>query len=164
MKLAYDASMFRDNTPLHETIDKVAELGYKYLELAPRKDFFWFYQYPKVNSAMIKDVRKWCEDAEIEISSLVPVQQWSSPNEQQRQAAVRNMKRTIWLASELGVETINTEFSGDKYDSVTSEGQWYKSMEELIPIFEKKEFVLKFKLTLMILLNQVMKLLNLFAH
>ena len=138
MKLAYDASMFRDNTPMHETIDKVAELGYKYLELAPRQDFFWFYQYPKANSAMIKDVRKWCSDAGIEISSLVPVQQWSSPNEQERQAAVRNMKRTIWLASELGVDLINTEFSGDKYNSVTSEGQWYKSMEELLPIFEKE--------------------------
>ncbi len=137
MKLAYDPSMFRDNTSFHDMIDKTASLGYKYLELSPRQDFIWFYQYPKVNSAMIKNVKQWLRDAGVEISSVLPVQQWSSPNEQERQAAVRNMKRTIEITSELEVDTLNTEFSGDKYNSVASEGQWYKSMEELIPIFEK---------------------------
>ncbi|WP_143812328.1 sugar phosphate isomerase/epimerase family protein, partial [Oenococcus oeni] len=106
MKLAYDPSMFRDNTPFHEMIEKTARLGYKYLELSPRQDFIWFYQYPKVNSAMIKDVKKWCRDAGVEISSVLPVQQWSSPDEQERQAAVRNMKRTIEITSELGVDTL----------------------------------------------------------
>ena len=93
MKLAYDPSMFRDNTSFHDMIEKTARLGYKYIELSPRKDFIWFYQYPKVNSAMIKDVKKWLRDAGVELSSVLPVQQWSSPNEQERQAAVRNMKQ-----------------------------------------------------------------------
>lgn len=137
MKLAYDPSMFRDNMGFHDMVEKTARLGYKYLELSPRQDFIWFYQYPKVNSQMIKDVKRWCQDAGVIISSVLPVQQWSSPDEQQRQAAVRNMRRTIEITSELGVDTLNTEFSGDKYDPVTSEGQWYKSMEELIPDFEK---------------------------
>ena len=143
MKLAYDPSMFRDNTPFHEMIEKTARLGYKYLELSPRQDFIWFYQYPKVNSAMIKDVKKWCRDAGVEISSVLPVQQWSSPDEQERQAAVRNMKRTIEITSELGVDTLNTEFSGDKANPVASEGQWYKSMAELIPEFERNHIKLE---------------------
>lgn len=143
MKLAYDPSMFRDNTSFHDMIEKTARLGYKYIELSPRTDFIWFYQYPKVNSAMIKDVKKWLRDAGVELSSVLPVQQWSSPNEQERQAAVRNMKRTIEITAELGVDTLNTEFSGDKYDPITSEGQWYKSMEELVPVFERNNIKLE---------------------
>lgn len=143
MKLAYDPSMFRDNTSFHDMIEKTARLGYKYIELSPRKDFIWFYQYPKVNSAMIKDVKKWLRDAGVELSSVLPVQQWSSPNEQERKAAVRNMKRTIEITAELGVDTLNTEFSGDKYDPITSEGQWYKSMEELVPVFERNNIKLE---------------------
>lgn len=143
MKLAYDPSMFRDNTSFHDMIEKIARLGYKYIELSPRADFIWFYQYPKVNSAMIKDVKKWLRDAGLKLSSVLPVQQWSSPNEQERQAAVRNMKRTIEITAELGVDTLNTEFSGDKYDPITSEGQWYKSMEELIPVFESNNIKLE---------------------
>lgn len=143
MKLAYDPSMFRDNTSFHDMIEKTARLGYKYIELSPRTDFIWFYQYPKVNLAMIKDVKKWLRDAGVELSSVLPVQQWSSPNEQERQAAVRNMKRTIEITAELGVDTLNTEFSGDKYDPITSEGQWYKSMEELVPVFERNNIKLE---------------------
>lgn len=143
MKLAYDPSMFRDNMSFHEMIEKTARLGYKYIELSPRQDFIWFYQYPKVNSAMIKNVKTWLRDAGVELSSVLPVQQWSSPDEQERQAAVRNMKRTIEITSELGVDTLNTEFSGDKFNPVASEGQWYKSMEELIPEFEKNNIKLE---------------------
>ncbi|MCY9025220.1 sugar phosphate isomerase/epimerase, partial [Priestia megaterium] len=46
MRLAYDPSHYRDNTSLKDTIDTVARLGYEYVELSPRKDFIWFYEYP----------------------------------------------------------------------------------------------------------------------
>lgn len=143
MKLAYDPSMQRDMMSLHDTIDEVARLGYKYMELSPRHDFYWFYEYPVVNSQMIRDVKRWCKDAGVQISSTLPVQQWSSPDEQERQHAVRNMKRMIEITSELGVDTLNTEFSGDKQNPVASEGQWYKSMEELMPLFEKNHIRLE---------------------
>lgn len=138
MKLAYDPSHYRDNTDLMETIDTTARLGYKYLELSPRKDFIWFYEYPKVDRAMIKKVKQRAKDAGIEISSVLPVQQWSSPNEQQRQDAVRNWKRCIEITSELGVDLMNSEFSGDISNPVASEGAFCKSMEELSPLFEKE--------------------------
>ncbi|WP_257875246.1 sugar phosphate isomerase/epimerase, partial [Oenococcus oeni] len=52
-------------------------------------------------------------------------------------------KRTIEITSELGVDTLNTEFSGDKANPVASEGQWYKSMAELIPEFERNHIKLE---------------------
>lgn len=57
LRLAYDPSHYRDNTSLKDTIDTVARLGYEYVELSPRKDFIWFYEYPKVDKQRIKDLK-----------------------------------------------------------------------------------------------------------
>ncbi|CDQ20779.1 sugar phosphate isomerase/epimerase family protein [Halobacillus karajensis] len=138
MRLAYDPSHYRDNTNLKDTIDTVARLGYEYVELSPRKDFIWFYEYPKVDKQLIKDLKRYCSDAGVKISSVLPVQQWSSPNEEERQAAVRNWKRCIEITSELGVDLMNSEFSGDKSRPVQSEAAFVKSMDELMPLFEKE--------------------------
>lgn len=138
MLFAYDPSHYRDNTSVEDMIEAVARLGYEYIEMSPRKDFIWFYEYPKVDAGMIKKVKRHLSDAGVKISSILPVQQWSSPDEQQRQDAVRNWKRCIEITSELGVDLMNTEFSGDISRPVASEGAFLKSMEELIPIFEKE--------------------------
>ncbi|MEN2665977.1 sugar phosphate isomerase/epimerase [Listeria aquatica] len=138
MKLAYDPSHYRDNTNLRDTVDHVARLGYEYLELSPRKDFIWFYEYPKVDKQLITDLKRYTKDAGIKISSVLPVQQWSSPNEEERKAAVRNWKRSIEITSELGVDLMNTEFSGNKRMPVESEAAFLRSMEELIPLFERE--------------------------
>ncbi|MGJ8729341.1 sugar phosphate isomerase/epimerase family protein [Listeria aquatica] len=138
MKLAYDPSHYRDNTNLRDTVDHVARLGYEYLELSPRKDFIWFYEYPKVNKQLITDLKRYTKDAGVKISSVLPVQQWSSPNEEERKAAVRNWKRSIEITSELGVDLMNTEFSGNKRMPVESEAAFLRSMEELIPLFERE--------------------------
>lgn len=138
MRLAYDPSHYRDNTNLQDTMDAVARMGYDYVELSPRKDFIWFYEFPKVDKQLIKDLKKYCSDAGVKISSVLPVQQWSSPVEEERQAAVRNWKRCIEITSELGVDLMNSEFSGDKSRPVASEAAFVKSMEELIPFFEKE--------------------------
>ncbi|GAA3317244.1 hypothetical protein GCM10020331_015400 [Ectobacillus funiculus] len=75
----------------------------------------------------------------LKISSVLPVQQWSSPNEEERQAAVRNWKRCIEITSDLGVDLMNSEFAGDKSRPVESEAAFVKSMEELMPIFFERE-------------------------
>ncbi|RXT57795.1 sugar phosphate isomerase/epimerase family protein [Lacticaseibacillus chiayiensis] len=137
MKLAYDPSMFRDTMTLKQMFDEVARLGYEYIELSPRRDFIWFYEYPVADTALIKQVKRYAQDAGVKISSVLPVQQWSSPDEQEREFAVRNLKRTIEITARLGVKVLNTEFSGDKFQPLVSQGQWYKSMEELAPVFEK---------------------------
>jgi len=138
MRLAYDPSHYRDNTGLKETIDNVARLGYEYVELSPRKDFIWFYEYPKVDRQLIKDLKRYCLDAGVKISSVLPVQQWSSPDELERQSAVRNWKRCIEITSELGVDLMNSEFAGDKSRPTESEAAFIRSMDELMPIFEKE--------------------------
>ncbi|MED1674630.1 MULTISPECIES: sugar phosphate isomerase/epimerase family protein [Bacillaceae] len=138
MRLAYDPSHYRDNTNLRDTIDAVARLGYEWVELSPRKDFIWFYEYPKVDTQLIKDLKRYCRDAGVKISSVLPVQQWSSPDEFEREAAVRNWKRCIEITSELEVDYMNTEFAGDKSRPVESEAAFLKSMEELMPIFERE--------------------------
>jgi myo-inositol catabolism protein IolH len=138
VRLAYDPSHYRDNTNLKDTIDAVARLGYEWVELSPRKDFIWFNEYPKVDKQMIKDLKRYCSDAGVKISSVLPVQQWSSPNEQVREAAVRNWKRSIEITSELGVDLMNSEFAGDRSRPVDSEAAFLKSMEELMPIFERE--------------------------
>ncbi|MER2106773.1 MAG: sugar phosphate isomerase/epimerase [Solibacillus sp.] len=137
MRLAYDPSHFRDNTNLKDTIDHVARLGYEWVELSPRKDFIWFNEYPKVDKYLIKDLKRYCADAGVKISSVLPVQQWSSPNELEREAAVRNWKRCIEITSELEVDLMNTEFAGDRSRPNESEASFIKSMEELMPLFEK---------------------------
>ncbi|MGO4942644.1 sugar phosphate isomerase/epimerase family protein [Ruoffia tabacinasalis] len=138
MKFAYDPSHFRDHSTITEMIDATARMGYQYIEWSPRKDFMWFYEYPKADQALIKKTKKTLSDAGIKITSLNPVQNFSSPNEQIRQAAVRNFKRTIQLAVEMDTGTINTEFSGDKSQILLSEDAWIRSMEELAPLIEKE--------------------------
>lgn len=138
MKLAYDPSHLRHSHTLEEMIFKVADLGYKYIELSPRHDFFWFYEYPKVDKHKIKQVKKWMSEAGVELSSLLPLYNWAGPDEDRRQAAVRNWKRAIEIAVELDVDLMNSEFSGSKYEALICEEKFVKSMDELIPVFERE--------------------------
>ena len=71
------------------------------------------------------------------VQTLVPVFNWSSPDEQERQAQVRNWKRLLEIANALECPTIVSELSGDPNDPLQSEHAFYASMEELIPVFER---------------------------
>ncbi|WP_179030741.1 sugar phosphate isomerase/epimerase family protein [Paenibacillus kribbensis] len=138
MKLAYDPTHFRDSLSMEEMIFKVADLGYEYIELSPREDFCPFYKYPKVDKTKIKQVKKWMSEAGVKFSSLLPLYHWAGPDEERRQAAVRNWKRAIEVAVELDIDLMNSEFSGSKYEPFICEEKFVKSMDELIPVFEKE--------------------------
>ncbi|AET59327.1 putative sugar-phosphate epimerase/isomerase [Paenibacillus terrae HPL-003] len=138
MKLAYDPTHFRDSLSMEEMIFKVADLGYEYIELSPREDFCPFYKYPKVDKTKIKQVKKWMSEAGVKFSSLLPLYHWAGPDEDRRQAAVRNWKRAIEVAVELDIDLMNSEFSGSKYEPFVCEEKFVKSMDELIPVFEKE--------------------------
>ncbi|VTN13559.1 Uncharacterised protein [Raoultella terrigena] len=43
----------------------------------------------------------------------------------------------------MGVQVINTEFSGDPNQPEICEEMFYRSMEELLPIFEREVFALR---------------------
>ena len=83
-------------------------------------------------------LKKVAADAGVGIASVLPVQRWSGPDEDQRQAAVRAWKRIIQITVDLGVEVINTEFNGRPEAPETAEAQFLKSMDELLPIFERE--------------------------
>jgi myo-inositol catabolism protein IolH len=137
MKLALDPYMFRE-TPLLELPALVAELGYEWIELSPREDFTPFFNHPRVDDGTVREFRKALRSAGVGVSSVLPLYRWSGPHEDERQAAVRYWKRAIEIASELGVDTMNSEFNGNPRQASVCEGQFWRSMEELLPVFERE--------------------------
>jgi myo-inositol catabolism protein IolH len=142
MKIALDPYMFRA-TPLTALPALVAGLGYEHIELSPREDFIPFFKHPRVDSATIRAFKRALSDAGVQVSSLLPLFRWSGPDEAGRQAAVRYWKRSIEIAVELGVDTMNSEFNGRPEAASISEAQFWRSMDELLPIFEREGMSLR---------------------
>jgi myo-inositol catabolism protein IolH len=137
MKVALDPYMFR-TTPLTELPGLVADLGYQYIELSPRDDFMPFFLHPRADRASIAAFREALSAAGVEVSSVLPLYRWSGPDEDERQAAVRYWKRAIEITVELGCAVMNSEFNGRPEQASRSESQFWRSMEELLPIFERE--------------------------
>jgi myo-inositol catabolism protein IolH len=147
VKLALDPQMFFSSSSVYELPDIVASLGYDWMELSPKADFVPFFRYPRIDDAGVKRLKKLVSDAGIGIASVLPVLRWSGsgrerqpegPDEDLRQAAVRAWKRVIQITVDLGVEVINSEFSGRPEAPQISEAHFLKSMDELLPIFERE--------------------------
>jgi myo-inositol catabolism protein IolH len=138
VKLALDPYMFRETTSLLELPDLVASLGYEWIELSPREDFTPFFNHPRVDDATVKRFRKALSDAKVGVCSVLPLYRWSGPDEDARQAAVRYWKRAIQITSLLGVDTMNSEFNGNPREAAVCEAQFWRSMEELLPVFERE--------------------------
>jgi myo-inositol catabolism protein IolH len=66
------------------------------------------------------------------------VLRWSGPGEDERQAAVRAWKRAVQITVDLGVDTMNSEFNGRPEAAEHAESQFLRSMDELIPVFERE--------------------------
>ena len=137
VKIALDPAMYHADLSVADEVRKAADLGYEYLELSPRADFSFWHRYPKADDAAIAEVKRACKETGVSVLTLVPVFNWSAPDEQERQAQVRNWKRLLQIAAELECPLVNSELSGDPNDALRSEHAFYKSMEELFPDFEK---------------------------
>lgn len=137
MKIALDPYMFRD-VPLLTLPSLVAELGYEWVELSPREDFTPFFNHPRVDDATVQAFRKELAAAGVGVSSVLPLYRWSGPDEEDRRAAVRYWKRAIQISSDLGVDTMNSEFNGNPRETAACERQFWASMEELLPLFENE--------------------------
>jgi myo-inositol catabolism protein IolH len=137
MKIALDPYMFR-STPLLELPALVAELGFEYIELSPREDFMPFFLHPRADDATVKAFKKSLDAAGVKIASNLPLYRWSGPDEDERQAAVRYWKRAIQITVDLGCDVMNSEFNGRPEQASRSEAQFWKSMEELLPVFERE--------------------------
>jgi myo-inositol catabolism protein IolH len=137
MRIALDPQMLR-TTPLLELPDVVAGTGYEWIELSPREDFIPFFKHPRVDTATVRAFRSRLADAGVGVTSLLPVMRWSGPGEVERQAAVRYWKRAIEICVELGVDTMNSEFNGRPEAPELAEAMFWRSMEELLPVFERE--------------------------
>jgi myo-inositol catabolism protein IolH len=138
MKLALDPQMFYATRSVFELPDVVARAGYSYMELSPKTDFIPFFGHPRVDDAGVARLRKRAGDAGVTIASVLPVLRWSGPGEDERQAAVRAWKRAIQITVGLGVDTMNSEFNGRPEAAEHAESQFLRSMDELIPVFERE--------------------------
>ncbi|MGI5282107.1 sugar phosphate isomerase/epimerase family protein [Nonomuraea polychroma] len=137
MKIALDPYMVR-HTPLLELPALVAELGYEYIELSPREDFLPFFLHPRADRDTVAAFRSALAAADVKISSVLPLYRWSGPDEEERQAAVRYWKRAIEITVELGCTVMNSEFNGRPEQAARSEALFWRSMEELLPVFERE--------------------------
>lgn len=138
VKIALDPTPFHHDHSLLELPQKVRDLGYDYLQLTPHKDFLPFFRHPKADDDLVDAFAAACANAGVQVASVLPVLRWSSPVEAERLAAVKQWKRVIEITARLGVDLINTEFSGRPELQEASERAFYESMEELLPLFERE--------------------------
>jgi myo-inositol catabolism protein IolH len=137
MKIALDPYMLRAR-PFGEVCRIAAEIGYDWIELSPRADFIPFFDHPRADRARVEEFRTALRESGVGLSSILPLYRWSSTDEDERAAAVRYWKRAIQLAVELGCRTMNSEFNGRPEQAARSEAQFWRSMDELLPIFERE--------------------------
>ena len=138
VKISLDPTPFHHDYSLLEFPQKVRDLGYDYLQLTPHKDFIPFFRHPKADDDLVDAFAAACRNAGVQIASVLPVLRWSGPDEEARRAAVKQWKRVLEITARLGVNLINTEFSGRPEHQEESERAFYWSMEELLPIIERE--------------------------
>lgn len=141
MKIAVDPYMLR-HLSLTEMVHTVADIGYERIELSPREDFIPFFVHPRADDGKVAELKRALNETGVQLSSVLPLYRWSGPDEDERQAAVRYWKRAIEITAELGCDLMNSEFNGRPERAGESEAQFWRSMEELLPIFEREGIVL----------------------
>jgi myo-inositol catabolism protein IolH len=138
VRLALDAQMFFATASVYELPDIAASLGYSWIELSPKDDFIPFFRHPRIDDAGVRRLKTVAADAGVGFASIIPLNRWSGPSEDQRQAAVRSWKRAIQIAVDLEVPILNSEFNGRPEDPETAEAMFLRSMDELLPILEQE--------------------------
>jgi len=141
MKIALDPYMLR-KLPMDQMVRTVAEIGYEYIEFSPREEFMPFFLHPRADDEKVAELKKLLRDTGVQLSSVLPLYKWSSPDEAERQAAVRYWKRMIEVTAELGCDLMNSEFNGRPERAAESEAAFWRSLEELLPIFEREGIAL----------------------
>lgn len=138
MKLAFDVDVLAKQMSIRDYVYKVADWGYKYIEQSPHPRINPFYKHPLFSRECEQEYRDAMRDTGVEISSFICVYRWSGPTEEQRRHAVANWKALIEIAVRMGVQVINTELSGDPNQPEICNGMFFRSMDELLPIFERE--------------------------
>ena len=138
MKIAFDVDVLAKQMGIRDMVHQVADGGYKYIEQSPHPRINPFYKHPLFSRECEAEYRRALRETGVEISSFIVVYRWSGPTEEQRRIAVANWKRMVEIAVDMGVQVINTELSGDPNQQEICNGMWFRSMDELLPLFEKE--------------------------
>ena len=153
MKIALDPYMIR-HLSLPELCRATAELGYDQIELSPRSDFLDWWVMPRATKDRMASFKAALREHGVGLATLQPMYRWATPFEDERQWAVRCWKRAIEVAVEMGCDTLISEFGrgaspersvGERPGANTRElceAAWFRSMDELLPIFEKEGLTL----------------------
>jgi myo-inositol catabolism protein IolH len=139
---------------LPEICRATAELGYDAVELSPRSDFLDWWVMPRATRERMTAFKQALKDHHVSLATLQPMYRWASPFEDERAWAVRCWKRAIEVSVEMGCELMISEFGrgaspersvGEKPGANTKEmceAAWFRSMDELLPIFEREGITL----------------------
>lgn len=138
MKIAFDVDVLAKQMSINRMVHQVADWGYKYIEQSPHPRINPFYKHPLFSAECEDEYKKALRETGVEISSFIVVYRWSGPTEEQRRHAVENWKSIVKIAVNMGVQVINTELSGDPNQPEICNGMWFRSMDELLPLFEKE--------------------------
>ncbi|KGQ71596.1 protein iolH [Chelonobacter oris] len=137
MKIAFDVDVLAKQMSISDMVHQVADWGYKYIEQSPHPRINPFYKHPLFSKACEQEYRTALQRTGVEISSFIVVYRWSGPTEEQRLHAVANWKRMIEIADSMDVRVINTELSGDPHQPEICNGMLFRSLDELLPLFER---------------------------
>lgn len=153
MKIALDPYMHR-HLDLPGLCRLTAELGYQYIELSPRADFLDWWVMPHAFPERIAEFKKAMREHGVQLATLQPMYRWASPFEDERQVAMKYWKRAIGIAVEMDCELMISEFGrgaspersvgmGPAVNGKEAcEAAFWRSMEELVPVFEREGVVL----------------------
>jgi myo-inositol catabolism protein IolH len=153
MKIALDPYMIR-HLSLEQLPGAVAALGYDQIELSPRSDFLDWWVMPRATKDRMAGFKASMKAAGVGLATLQPMYRWASPFEDERQWAIRCWKKAIEVSVEMGCGMMISEFGrgaspersvGEKPGSNTREmceAAWFRSMDELLPIFEREGITL----------------------
>ncbi|WP_374496586.1 sugar phosphate isomerase/epimerase family protein [Vogesella indigofera] len=153
MKIALDPYMHR-HLGLPELVKKTAELGYDQIELSPRADFLDWWVMPRAHKQRIAEFKRALRDYGVGLATLQPMYRWASPFEDERQWAMKCWKKAIEVSVEMGCQLMISEFGrGASPERSVGQGAgantremceaaWWRSMEELVPIFEREGITL----------------------
>ncbi|MDR3201683.1 MAG: sugar phosphate isomerase/epimerase [Bifidobacteriaceae bacterium] len=135
--ICLDPQMYHSQMSVANEVRHAADLGFDSIELSPRADWFYWHRYPTAGSEAIAEAVGAMRETGTRIHTLVPVFNWSSPDESERRGQVRNWRRLLEIADALGCRLVNSELSGDPNRPRESEAAFHRSIEELAPHFER---------------------------
>ncbi|MFC3626957.1 sugar phosphate isomerase/epimerase family protein, partial [Vogesella amnigena] len=153
MKIALDPYMHR-HLSLPALVQKTAELGYDQIELSPRADFLDWWVMPRAHAGRIAEFKRALREHGVGLATLQPMYRWASPFEDERQWAMKCWKKAIEVAVEMDCRLMISEFGrGASPERSVGQGAgantremceaaWWRSMEELVPIFEREDITL----------------------